>query len=67
MERRDTVMGMDSIVFSLAARTRIPSMDSEFGQSSGIHGVQKRKPETREKAKSFSTKQKDWLGGLDFH
>lgn len=40
-------------------------LSTEFGHSLGIDGVQKGKPETGEKAKSFSTKQKDWLGGLD--
>jgi hypothetical protein len=41
-------------------------LSAEFGHSSGIGSIQKGKPELGREANSFSDKEKDWLGGLDF-
>jgi len=38
---------------------------AEFGHSSGIGAIRKGKTELEENGKSFSGKEKDWLGGLD--
>jgi hypothetical protein len=40
-------------------------LSAEFGHSSGIGSIQKRKPELGREANSFSDKEKDWLGDLD--
>jgi hypothetical protein len=40
-------------------------LSAEFGHSSGIGAIRKGKPELEENGKSFSGKEKDWLGDLD--
>jgi hypothetical protein len=40
-------------------------LSAEFGHSSGIGAICKGKPELEENGKSFSGKEKDWLGDLD--
>jgi hypothetical protein len=50
-----------------AAQKLTRYLSAEFGHSSGIGSIQKRKrkPELGREANSFSDKEKDWLGGLD--
>ena len=40
-------------------------LSAEFGHSSGIGAIRKGKTELEQNGKSFSGKEKDWLGGLD--
>src|ERR1700756_3908291 len=40
-------------------------LSAEFGHSSGIGPIPKGNTELEENGKSFSGKEKDWLGGLD--
>jgi hypothetical protein len=48
-----------------AARKLSRYVSAEFGHSSGIGSIQKRRPELGREPNSFSGKERDWLGDLD--